>query len=68
MAAWQTSVENRLARIDEDMRDLRRDVRWTWGGTAGMFVLTMGALATGFLYLAEKIDRYFLTIIDKLPS
>lgn len=59
MDPWQTSVESRLASIDnrfgrlEDRLDSNFKVTWT--GILAGFLLTWGGLITGFLLIIEKL-------------
>lgn len=48
---WQQSVENRLSQIHQDIRDLRSDFRWTWGGMVIGGIGFLGVLAKGFGWL-----------------
>lgn len=55
MDPWQQSVENRLGQLHTDVRDLGKKVdanlMWMLGG----FITVLGALGSGFLWLADKL-------------
>jgi site-specific recombinase len=61
MSDWQNSVEKRLDQLHGDTRSL------LWAMIGG-FVLTWSGLIAGFLLLSDKIDRYFLQVVDKIPA
>ena len=63
MDAWQQTVETRLGDLREDVRDLRSDFRWTWGGLALGFVTLGGMLIAGYLRLADQLND----VLQKLP-
>jgi hypothetical protein len=72
MDPWQQSVESRLGQIHGDIGGLRTDLgkrvddlsrtvdsnfKWLLGSYGAGVVLILGALAGGFLYLADKIHH-----------
>ena len=70
MTAWQASVENRLASLDQRLEGLRSDMdskfRWTWAGLAAGILMVLGAFAAGFLHLGAKIDSSVIGLIERL--
>jgi len=71
MDPWQTSVENRLASLDDRLdrfkSETNNNFRWTWGAFAAGVLTVLGAFAAGFLYLSDKIDNSVVALIARIP-
>lgn len=79
MEARVAKLESDVGHIEDNIGEIRKDIRelrnWLLAGGIGGFLILMGALATGYLRLADKIEDASATheitlkeIRDRLPS